>query len=782
MKQHRLRVVLRFAVFAILIAVSHQSGFAQRLGRGTLTEERRDYLREQISRFRAAHRLDSARTDSLARLSNTPRQYSARNGQTYWLWAFDAAGRPIYYSTHDVYAAITLSSNRVWSGGGYGFSLSGSDITLGLWDVGKPRFDHQEYSQGGVSRVLDQDGLEAGYATPANHFTMMAGLMIGSGAQSGFSGMAPQARIDAYELTADYAEMPAAALSGMKVSSHSYGDALGWEVGIVGSTQMPIWTGDLTISASEDHRFGLYTTQSQTWDQVAFDNEYYLIVKSAGNERTNGFTGVQHGHLGAPNVIATDQANTHQTDGGTTGFDCIGNLAVGKNILTVGGINSIAGGYSQTSDVVAYSKGSWGPTDDGRIKPDLAAPADYAYSPANGLYGPFAGSTTSYGYWDGTSQATATVAGSLGLLLEHEEDLYGTAVYRASTLKAVVLHTTDEAGAYAGPDYKFGWGLMNTLRAAQVMSDHAVCGAVIGEFEIRDGETLEIPISADGSEPIRATMCWTDPPGTPPTPSLNPTTRMLVNDIDLRIASGSTSHKPWVLDPAPGNRSNPATLDDNIIDNVEQVHVTQPASGEYVVRISHKGSLQPSGTQIVSLVVTGATTPTNMTLSNTTFSTNVRRVYRASNTITAGNAFVVDNLAALTLVAGSEIILTNGFAVENGGELHAYIEPCAGVITEKLVLREMSASMPTRSALLGATPNPFSSHTDVEVEVVQAGHVSLTLHDNLGRMVRRVVDEAAHPAGRCSYRVDSQDLPSGSYTCVVVVGDRSESIRLVILR
>ena len=70
----------------------------------------------------------------------------------------------------------------------------------------------------------------------------------------------------------------------------------------------------------------------------------------------------------------------------------------------------------------------------------------------------------------------------------------------------------------------------------------------------------EMAIVTDGtSGELRATICWTDPPGTSPGNVLNSPIKMLVNDLDLRIeqTSTATTHQPWVLDPA--NPALPAT-------------------------------------------------------------------------------------------------------------------------------------------------------------------------------------------------------------------------------
>ena len=107
--------------------------------------------------------------------------------------------------------------------------------------------------------------------------------------------------------------------------------------------------------------------------------------------------------------------------------------------------------------------------------------------------------------------------------------------------------------------------------------------------------TIQFPVVARGNEPLKVTLCWNDPP--PQTlllPTLDPTNRMLINDLDLRLmssnSSGSQTNFPWVLNPAtPAARAMKA---DNDRDNVEQVVVERPATnGVYNVQVRSKGNL-----------------------------------------------------------------------------------------------------------------------------------------------------------------------------------------------
>ena len=104
---------------------------------------------------------------------------------------------------------------------------------------------------------------------------------------------------------------------------------------------------------------------------------------------------------------------------------------------------------------------SWGPTDDGRIKPDLVA---NGYS----LYSSYSSGTASYAYSSGTSMAAPNATGTAQLLLSLYTSMKPGEYMRASTLKGLLIHTADDLGT-AGPDYKFGWGLVNAKAAADLI-------------------------------------------------------------------------------------------------------------------------------------------------------------------------------------------------------------------------------------------------------------------------------------------------------------------------
>jgi len=238
------------------------------------------------------------------------------------------------------------------------------------------------------------------------------------------------------------------------------------------------------------------------------------------------------------------------------------------------------------------------------VKPDVVANGQVLYTPNA------ATNDAGYDSVSGTSFSSPSVAGSIMLLQDLHERIYGTnAPLLASTVKALIVHTADDVGN-TGPDYRFGWGLMNTPSAAWVITNNASWTSLphIKEVSLADGEYIEFEALGSTNDVLKVTIAWTDPPGAEQPWELDSTNLVLVNDLDLRIiAPDGATNLPWVLDAT--NPANAATKDDNSCDNVEQVLIDSPSNGWYTIRVAHKEVLS-NGVQDVSIVITG-NTPTN---------------------------------------------------------------------------------------------------------------------------------------------------------------------------
>jgi hypothetical protein len=509
----------------------------------------------------------------------------------------DETGNLLYDMAHtNVRAAQTTRTTSLQEGGSLGVTLNGSSNTvrtrLGMWEIGGTYTTHPEFQ----GRVIQQDNATVTNreGSDVNHATHVAGTMVAAGLNPLVRGMANGANLRAWDATNDVSEMGTAGPD-LLLSNHSYGTIAGWRLNSSRTTTNKWeWWGDTTLSAREDHKFGFYDNTARAWDIIANGAPNYLIVKSGGNNHGDGgptagqaYFLMQHGSR--QSTTPRDPQN---------GYDNITTYSTAKNILTVGAVSAIRNGYNRPQDVVLGGFSSWGPTDDGRIKPDIVG---VGVSVTSSL----ASTGAAYGSLSGTSMSTPNVAGSLLLLQEYYGSLNSNRLMRASTLKALVLHTADEAGTSPGPDYQNGWGLLNVERAAQVIRNTPQTN-VLDERTLAQSSTYSLSVVASGRGPLVATICWNDPEGTVSTGAnrYNDRTIKLVNDLDLRISDGTTTTLPWTLDPL--SPANPAAPGDNIRDNVEQVQIANPIPGQtYVLTVSHKSTLR-GGTQDYALVVSGA--------------------------------------------------------------------------------------------------------------------------------------------------------------------------------
>jgi Subtilase family/Secretion system C-terminal sorting domain len=513
------------------------------------------------------------------------------NGRILTLQGVDSLGVPIYYTTHNVVASTGTHTTGLYNGGGLGIDLKGDlpalDGRFCIWDGGMPRLSHIEF--GGRIRQKDQN------TTLNDHSTHLSGTMAATGVNPQVKGMAFGAKLDVWDYTDDLTEMAAEA-SKMLVSNHAYGPVVGWVFNQSRPGNDPKlkweWWGNTSISTTEDYRFGFYDEKAQDLDKLAFNSPFYLIVKSADNK---------HAETGPPIGVPYFLRNTNQISildrNRNDAYDVIPAEANAKNILTIGGaIVNIKEGNISDFSVADFS--GWGPTDDGRIKPDLLGVG-------TNIISSISSSNNAYATMSGTSTACANVSGTLILL---QELFYRRQAYfmRSATLKGLVLHTANKPNGKVGPSYAYGWGLLNAEKAAKVLlnidNKH-----VLLESALRQNENYQQKIIAAGNEPLMITICWTDPEGLATraiSQNVDNNTPKLINDLDVRLTddSGNTWF-PWVLDPA--NPSNAAVTGDNIRDNVEQVFIATPTAGKvYTVSVRHKRTLQ-NNNQPFSLFISG---------------------------------------------------------------------------------------------------------------------------------------------------------------------------------
>lgn len=455
------------------------------------------------------------------------------------------------------------------------YNLSGAGVSAGVWEAGAVVLAaHDDLTP----RVI----LEAGQtATTSGHATHVAGTLGSSGANdANAEGMAPAVTMASYDSTDDANEMTNAATSAgaagdptpVVISNHSYSIGIGWN-------------NDGDAFTDNHDSFGEYTNSSQNFDTVVAQTGLAVFV-SASNDRNDDWDGVTN--VG----IVPTPPNDCQHSGFNAGVDadCIKPRGAAKNVVTVGAMNTGAA-------IASFS--NYGPTDDGRLKPDLMAHGNAVYSLDDV-------DVDTYTTMSGTSMSTPAVTGMAALLIEEATNLGLTLT--PATIKAILIQTAqDVAGigqATTGPDYATGWGIADIQAAVDLLRRPGGPGYLEDTLTVADGVggagalTYSFYVPAGQAE-THMTLVWSDPAGDP---ALAQTVPKLVNDLDLRlIAPDSTVYTPWALNPAIPETAAVRDGGDDALNTVEQVSVENPMEGVWVAEVSAKSASFPSGPQDFSL-------------------------------------------------------------------------------------------------------------------------------------------------------------------------------------
>ncbi|MEM9821876.1 MAG: S8 family serine peptidase, partial [Bacteroidota bacterium] len=238
-----------------------------------------------------------------------------------------------------------------------------------------------------------------------------------------------------------------------------------------------------------------------------------------------------------------------------------------KNILTVGNVDKNRN---------IYSNSSRGPVKDGRIKPEICGVGAKVIS---------TGREYNYKTKSGTSMSSPAVVGSLALMYEHYRNLNGDLNPEGALMKAIACNTAEDLGN-PGPDFIYGFGLMNAKRAVEVIENNQFQS---DELSNNEEKTIEIEVPADMAQ-LKVMLYWHDKEA-----ELE-SIKALVNDLDLTLTDpNGTDYLPWVLNIDPTAVDGPAERGVDTLNNIEQITIDFPTAGTYVLRVN--GSAVPFGPQ-----------------------------------------------------------------------------------------------------------------------------------------------------------------------------------------
>ena len=518
--------------------------------------------------------------------------------------------------THNDVAAGQMNAAPAWSAGynGQGQKLTVADTGLDTGNKGTVHMDFRNRVanlaswpiQPGWNTAVNNPGADDGSADlGSGHGTHVLGSAGGNGARSGglYKGIAPGATLNlqAIEQWVNYNPL-------YEAQGYRDGYALAGIPDDLANlfNQAYLWGSRIHTNSWGASKAGLYNSNSRETDAFMWGHKDMTILFSAGNE------GVDSNRDGIVDP------------------DSIGSPATAKNVITVGAVENLKPNPSPNANSGTY--GSWwpsdfpvnplkddpmadagdrgmvafssrGPTDDGRIKPDVVAPGTWILSvrssraSSDGWGNPL---NQYYMYMGGTSMATPLTAGAATVVRDFYVRGMNHANPSAALVKGTLINTADDiAGQYAGskndagpiPNNDEGWGAVNlgaaVDKAHRVFEDDP-------QAALRTGERKATRYWVTPGRPFKVTLVWTDYPGT------ESAAKALVNDLDLTVKApdgsiykGNRFSGGWTVVGGAADRTN----------NVECVYIQNPAQGEYEIAV--RGNNVPVGPQAYALVLTG---------------------------------------------------------------------------------------------------------------------------------------------------------------------------------
>ena len=314
---------------------------------------------------------------------------------------------------------------------------------------------------------------------------------------------------------------------------------------------------------------GVYNSTSQAYDALTRDassglpgNQQMLHVFSAGNNGPSATT--INAPATAKNVIAVGATENVREDG------------------VVDGCGDSAA--DDADDIADYS--SRGNTADGRVKPDIMAPATHIQGPASqdpaytgayvcDKYHP-AGQTL-YTWSSGTSHCVPAISGAVSLLYEYYNRTLRPGQKPSPAMSKALLvnsarYLTGLGANDTLPSPSQGWGDANMSRLFDGVTRQILDQSIVFD---QTGQTYQLNGSVgNAGKPFRVSLVWTDPPG-------STTGAAYVNDLDLEVTVGGATYKGNVFS---GQYSTSGGIAD-AKNNTESVFLPAGTTGTVLVQV-----------------------------------------------------------------------------------------------------------------------------------------------------------------------------------------------------
>ena len=467
-------------------------------------------------------------------------------------------------SSNDTYRP---SPTPIWDQG-----LWGTGQIVGIADSGLDRnedwFVHLDKGSGVVSAITDAEDVDpptVGTTHPNNkifaYWTMPGAAAYDNGTFHGTHTTGSIAGDRANQVGSLTETPPASASSpsahgydnddGMAPNAQILFNDIGSNSGLTGTGSTPMWqqayaAGVFIHSNSYgSSSLGEYIGSDARADEALRELDDMIILFAAGND-----------------------------DGQVNSVSSPGNA---KNVVSVGALL-----HGNSTSVASFS--NKGPTDDGRLKPDISATGSSIESAAGDTNNANVIDAPSRRTTSGTSMSTPITAGGTALLRQYFTDgFYPTGTANAgdahkpsgTLMKAMLLNGTRTDGGFF--TNQIGWGRVWLENTLYFDGDNRRFRfwEFTNENGLSTGEQFNVEVTVQAGEEFRATLVWYDVPG----PTGSGVT--LVNNLDLSVDAGGNT---YLANNFSGNNSATGGSADSI-NSVEQIRFSAPATGTYTINV-----------------------------------------------------------------------------------------------------------------------------------------------------------------------------------------------------
>ena len=388
----------------------------------------------------------------------------------------------------------------------------------------------------------------------SGHGTHVACTVLGDGTKGGYAGVAPDAELYFQAMENDN-------------TGNFQSPSLNYLLNTAYNSGARIHTNSWGSSAASNQ--GKYTSESEDVD-----------------DRANNYDRVYNGVEGLTILFAAGN------DGPNAGT--VSSPSTAKNSVTVGNHQAR---YNGAPDNL-MSGSSRGPTDDGRIKPDIIAPGGYVRSCRAQEAQDTAGSSwqsTWYLEYTGTSMATPNAAGASALIREYLLEIAQRPSPQGALIKALLVLGAQDTNTRDIPNNDEGWGRVNlkeTLAPSQGRGIWVDDRSVLSNTGQSKSYVFNVTFA---NSQLKTVLAWSDARGS------RFSNNQLVNDLDLEVESPDGTIYLG-NDFANGRSTTGGTKDD--VNNLEVVLIDTAMKGIWTVRVKD-GLHGGSNTQPFAIAVSG---------------------------------------------------------------------------------------------------------------------------------------------------------------------------------